>query len=164
MTENRFIENFTIGEIKNEKMAAIYQYWLNIKGDKLMPARRDINPSDIPRLLPHITLVRLEDDRYKLTLVGSENIKAYGAEVTGKYLDEIPSLYKDAKERYDWLVENKRPYIYEGQLNWSKKNYLDYSIIGFPLSANGIDVNALMFAGFYYFPKDRRTSDPLLDQ
>lgn len=165
MTGNIFTDNFTVSDIKDERMASIYQYWLDIKGDKLMPARRDINPSEIPTLLPHITLVRIEESgRYKLSLVGSENVKAYGAEVTGKYLDEIPLLYQDAKHRYDWLVENKRPYIYEGKLNWSEKNYLDYSIIGFPLSANGDDVNALMFAGFYYFPREKRTFQSVLSE
>ena len=158
MEGTKFTESFSIDDIDIDEMVEIYQYWLDVKGDKLMPSRADINPVDIPKLLPNITLARVEDDgRYKITLVGSKNVNALGVELTGKYLDEIGPLYDDAKWRYDWLVENKRPYIYEGKHNWSEKNYLDFSVIGLPLSENGEDVNGMMFASFYYFPNDQRT-------
>ncbi len=151
MSKNKFIDRFEIADISIDKMKCIYKYWLKIKGDKSFPSREDINPADIASVLPHITLVRVENDgRYKLTLVGSENVRANGEDVTGKYLDEIPLLHNVVKERYDWVVENKKPYIYQGDLKWSKKSYLDYSIIGLPLSNDNDNVDGIMFAGFYY--------------
>lgn len=156
MSESKFIDQFEVDDISNDKMRSIYKYWLKIKGDKNLPSRDDLNPVDIKPVLPHITLVRVEEGtgRYKLTLVGSENVKANGEDVTGKYLDEIPRLHKYAKDRYDWVVENKRPYIYQGDLLWSDKDYLDYSIIGLPLSNDNEKVDGIMFAGFYYNPSD----------
>ncbi len=151
MSKNKFIDQFEVDDISIDKMKCIYKYWLKIKGEKSFPSRDDINPADIPAVLPHITLVRVEDSgRYKLTLVGSENVKANGEDVTGKYLDEIPLLKKYAKERYDWLVENKKPYIYQGDLKWSTKRFLDYSIIGLPLSNDNEKVDGIMFTGFYF--------------
>lgn len=156
MSNGKFIDDFEISDISNVKMKSVYEYWLKIKGDRLIPSREDINPAEITSVLPHITLVRVEmpSRRYKLTLVGSENVKAVGADMTGKYLDEIPLLKKYAKERYDWVVKNKRPYIYQGNLKWSEKDYLDYSILALPLSNDNDDVNGIMFAGFYYYPNE----------
>lgn len=155
MSKSRFIDQFELENISIDKMRCIYEYWLKIKGNKELPSRGDINPADITAVLPHITLVRVEEDgRYKLTLVGSENAKLAEENVTGKYLDEIPLLHQYAKERYDWVVENKKPYIYQGDLKWSEKEYLDYSIIGLPLSNDNEKVNGIMFAGFYYYPDD----------
>lgn len=158
MSESRFIDQFEVDDISIDKMRCIYKYWLKIKGSKALPSRDDINPADITSVLPHITLVRVEEDgRYKLTLVGSENVKVAEEDVTGKYLDEIPKLHKYAKERYDWVVQNKRPYIYQGDLMWSEKNFLDYSIIGLPLSNDNEQVDGIMFAGFYYYPDNENS-------
>lgn len=163
MSDGKFIDEFEIDDISNDKMRCIYEYWLKIKGDRSIPSREDINPADITSVLPHITLVRVEEGtrRYKLTLVGSENVKVTKGDMTGKYLDEIPLLHKYAKERYDWVVENKRPYIYQGELNWSEKEYLDYSIIGLPLSNDNNEVNGIMFAGFYYYPNGHDTEEAI---
>lgn len=154
MSDGKFIDDFEVSDISNVKMRSVYEYWLKIRGDRSIPSRADINPAEIASILPHICLVRVEEgtSRYKLTLVGSENVKAMNSDLTGKYLDEIPELQKYAKERYDWVVENKRPYIYQGGLDWSPKDYMEYSIIGLPLSNDNDKVDGIMFAGFYYYP------------
>ena len=162
MSRNRFIDQFDAASITIDKMKCVYEYWLKIKGEKNIPSRDDINPAEITAVLPHITLVRVEESgRYKLTLVGSENIKVAEENVTGKYLDEIPLLYEYAKDRYDWVVENKRPYIYQGDLKWSEKDFFDYSIIGLPLSNDNDTVDGIMFAGFYYYADDDQNHDAI---
>lgn len=162
MSKSRFIDQFELENISIDKMRCIYEYWLKIKGNKELPSRDDINPADITSVLRHITLVRVEENgRYKLTLVGSENAKVAEENVTGKYLDEIPLLHQYAKERYDWVVENKKPYIYQGDLKWSEKEYLDYSIIGLPLSNDNEKVNGIMVAGFYYYQDDDESHDAI---
>jgi hypothetical protein len=163
MSDGKFIDDFEIDDISNVKMRSIYEYWLKIRGDRALPSREDINPADITSILPHITLVRVEESprRYKLTLIGSENVKVTDGDLTGKYLDEIPLLHQHAKKRYDWVVENKRPYIFQGELNWSRKEYLDYSIIGLPLSDDNEEVEGIMFAGFYYFPDDEANQEAI---
>ena len=156
MSENNINPDFTVDDMSDPKMRVLYEYWLSIKGDKFLPSRADFEPTKVPQALTHITIINVEEDprRYKLVLVGSENVKAFGSEVTGKYLDEIPLLHKHVNDRYDWLVDNKRPYIYHGQLLWSEKTFLDYNMLGLPLSSNGTDVDKLIFAGFYFFPKN----------
>ncbi len=110
-------------------------------------------------ILPHVSLVDVEyaPGRYKFRLVGTESVKAMGHDVTGKYLDELPMLDRYLKDRYDWMVENKRPYIYSDKLKWSEKSFLNYSTISMPLSRNERDVDIILFGMFYHFPKDKQT-------
>ena len=63
-----------------------------------MPSRADIDPVDIPRLLPDVMLVeRFADGRYRYRLIGTENSRAHGMNATGRYLDEIVFEGPDAK-------------------------------------------------------------------
>jgi len=127
-----------------------------------MPARSDFNPAEIKSILPYIAMARVERNprRYQLTLVGTDTVSAMGEDITNKYLDEVPLLLHNAKERYDWIVENKRPYIFAGEAEWSDKSYLNYYSIALPFSENENDVDRIMWGGIYYYPDDNRTIWP----
>ncbi|MBL4801949.1 MAG: PAS domain-containing protein [Emcibacter sp.] len=154
-----FRYNFTVNDLPNDVLRKIYQYWLGMKRDRIMPSRADLKPEEILSLLPYISLVDVEPEtkRYKMRLIGSETVKAMSADMTGKYLDEVPLIEALLKQNYDWLVEEKQPYLNFDKLRWSSKSYLEYYALGMPLSENGTDVNMLMFGMFYQFPLEKRT-------
>jgi hypothetical protein len=54
-----------------------------------MPARKDIDPVDIPDLLPHLQLVEAVDGRFRFRLCGTAIVAAYDVDMTGKYVDEF---------------------------------------------------------------------------
>ena len=55
-----------------------------------MPRRADLDPTEIPRLLPDVMLVDvLETGRYRYRLIGTRNARAHGVNATGRYLDEV---------------------------------------------------------------------------
>ena len=57
-----------------------------------MARRADIDPTDIPKLLPHVMLVEVLASsryRYRYRLIGTENAEAHGMNATGRYLDEV---------------------------------------------------------------------------
>ena len=56
-----------------------------------MPSRADIDPVDIPKLLPDVMLVERDHDdgRHRYRLIGTENTRAHGVNATGR-LDEVP--------------------------------------------------------------------------
>ena len=87
-------KKFTRDDLPNPIMRDIYQYWLDMKGDRLMPSRADLNPIEITKLLPHLSLIDVEHKtgRYKFRLIGTETVNVLDMDPTGKYLDEIPQI------------------------------------------------------------------------
>lgn len=152
-------ENYSLEKLPNNILRGIYQYWLDMKGTRSMPSRADLNPVDIVRLLPNISLVNVENNprRYKMRLVGTESVKAMGFDTTGKYLDEYPGVERILKQKYDDLVNSKMPYFTSDKLKWIDKTVLNIKVIGLPLSSDGQNVDILMFGVYYQFPTEVRT-------
>src|SRR5580704_7994380 len=77
-----------------------------------MPGRADIDPIEIPKLLPDVMLVERDDNgRYRYRLVGTENAQAHGMNATGRYLDEVlpgPEYKDHVIALYDECVAARR--------------------------------------------------------
>ena len=69
----------------------LYDYWLGCAAGHDMPSRTDINPAQISRLLPYITLIDLNADigRSTVRLAGTRLRDVYDREITGLCLDEL---------------------------------------------------------------------------
>jgi hypothetical protein len=71
----------------------LFDYWIRAAGGRKMPARSDLDPLQLARLLPHLGLIDvragLEQACYRLAGTGLRDI--YGQEITGKRLDELCS-------------------------------------------------------------------------
>jgi hypothetical protein len=122
-------------------------YWRSKRGGRSMPARRDIDPVEMPKLLPHIQLIDImPDGRSRYRLVGTLLVKAYGRDYTGKYAGE---LY-DGK-RGQSIVEHHRAVCVAGQPAFVRSRYItekDADLIAnrlyLPLSDNELDVNMIL--------------------
>ena len=75
----------------------LFAYWRRIKGDQLVPNRRDFDPIEIPKLLPHLILVEVVrddiDDRFedfRFRLIGTHVEERMRDRYTGRRLSEIP--------------------------------------------------------------------------
>ncbi len=77
-------------------LAQVLEYWLRRRGERALPRRRDIDPLDLPKLLPHLQLVETAGGRFRYRLVGTRIVRAFGRDHTGAYLDE---LYPDDRGR-----------------------------------------------------------------
>src|SRR5262249_47451120 len=51
-----------------------------------MPARSNLDPAEIPALLPHLTLVDRLDDRFRFRLVGTAIVADFGRDPTGTFI------------------------------------------------------------------------------
>ena len=69
----------------------LFDYWLRSAGARPMPARSDLDPLKVPRLLPHIGLIDVRDgvDNASFRLAGTRLHHIYGQEITGKRADEV---------------------------------------------------------------------------
>ncbi|PCI31949.1 MAG: hypothetical protein COB54_08730 [Alphaproteobacteria bacterium] len=162
LNDGILIDKFSIDNLPNDILKGIYQYWLDMKGDRIMPSRADLHPADIVRLLPNISLIDVEPKthRYRMRLVGSETVRAMDKDITGKYLDELPEIERHLKERYDWIVRQKRPYYISDKLLWSKKSFLTYYSVGLPLSNDGQNVDIIMFGSYYHLAHEEQKEFP----
>jgi len=150
------INNFVIDDISDNTLKDIFAYWLAMKDALIMPSRRDLNPADIVALLPHISLIDVgsPSGRYRIRLLGTKVVEALGKDITGKYIDECPDIETCLKPRYDWIVENKRPYLIFDKLKWSHKSFLEFCSVGMPMSSDGRQVDIIMYGSCFYFPQN----------
>jgi hypothetical protein len=77
------------GRIGDSTLIALYRYWDERRGTRFAPARRDIDPADIPKLLPHLLLVEILDGRYRYRVCGTEVERHFGCSMGGKCVDEL---------------------------------------------------------------------------
>jgi hypothetical protein len=66
------------------------EYWRSVLNGRTMPARSDIDPAGMRRLLPHVFLIDVVDrpPRFRWRLVGTRIGDMEHAEYTGKWLEE----------------------------------------------------------------------------
>ena len=71
----------------------MYDYWQGKRAARRMPSRRDIDPVDIPRLLPNILISEVvaapAGVRYRYRLAGTAVARAFGRDPTGHFVDEL---------------------------------------------------------------------------
>jgi hypothetical protein len=129
-------------------LGAALTYWRAKRGSRSMPARRDIDPVEMPKLLPNLVLIDHVDDRYRFRLVGSELVYAYGRDYTGHYADEFftGSRAKNIIEVYGIVQDARRPAFMRSRYETTKDINLIANRLYFPLSADDRDVNMILGA------------------
>ncbi len=77
-------------QIDDPILLELYCYWSGLRGDRKTVSRSDVDPIDIPHLLPYIILAECYDggQRIKFRLTGSDIAFAQGSDLTGRYLHE----------------------------------------------------------------------------
>jgi len=71
----------------------LFDYWLQAAGPRQMPARSDIDPQGVTKLLPNIGLIDVTDglDEATFRLAGTKLHDIYGREITGQRVGQILS-------------------------------------------------------------------------
>ena len=69
----------------------LFDYWLETAGARTMPARSDLDPLKVPRLLPSIGLIDVRSglDEACFRLAGTRLHEIYGQEITGKRASDV---------------------------------------------------------------------------
>lgn len=79
-----------VQQLGDPRLVELYRYWQARRGPRFAPRRVDIDPTDIPRLLPHLLLVDISaDGRPRFRLVGTEVERHFGCCMTGRHIDEL---------------------------------------------------------------------------
>jgi hypothetical protein len=144
-------------DFRSEKLRALYRYWDSKRAGRLMSERRDIEPTEIPSLLPHIALIGVEAAPRRLyyRLIGTHLTEALGRDNTGKYFEEAfqGQVLEDITHVYDAVITSCAPIRYFGQALYSKNEYREYESVHLPLSQDGKTVS-IVLVGQEYFLDD----------
>ncbi len=91
----------------------LYDYWLQAAGSRCMPARSDIDPFKVPKLLPSVGLIDVADglNEARFRLAGTHLHDIYGEEITGKRIDRVfaGACSRYWQEVHDWVVNRQAP-------------------------------------------------------
>ena len=143
--------------ISEPRILELHAYWERIAAGRRMPSRKDLDPADLPRLLPHLMLVDVQPgDRYRYRLIGTENVFEHGIDATGRYVDEVvPGLeYKEhVLKLYGECVRERRPVYSESEflspVGFKTERLLKVLLL--PLSEDGETVNMVLVIQIFAF-------------
>jgi hypothetical protein len=124
-------------------------YWIDKRGDRLLPGRRDIDPVEIPRkILPNLQIIEVVDGgaRFRYRLIGTATVEAYGEDFTGRYADEMfPADLRDFIHGiYGQVCGSKAPLYLKNRYVTSKNFKLASKRIYMPLSDDNVHVHHIL--------------------
>jgi hypothetical protein len=145
------------------RLEQAYRYWQMKASGRPMPSRADIDPTEIPKLLPDVMLVELaENDRYRYRLIGTRNAEAHGMPATGRYLDEVipgPKYRAHVIALYDETVQRRRA-LYSECLFFAVRpeaTQRHTKVLFMPLSLDGVAANMIfVIQVFLYIDQETR--------
>lgn len=133
-----------------------YAYWRSLRTRaQHLPARSQINPADIPRLLPWINLIEVHreagDLRYRHRLVGTGIVDVRERDGTGQWFEDLydSATIRKLRGTIDPVVADGHPRILHGNLGITGKAFMDYQSLILPLAEDGTTVDMLMGISVY---------------
>jgi hypothetical protein len=126
----------------------LFDYWVEKSRAGGMPGRRDIAPADIPRLLPHVSLLDVLPDSggFRYRLAGSRLREVFDREVTGTI---ISAASEGGKAGY-WFMAHERVVKSARPVNGAmrgarqSKEHLVQFWLRLPLSTRGDGVDMIL--------------------
>ncbi|HUN47384.1 MAG TPA: PAS domain-containing protein [Stellaceae bacterium] len=127
-------------------LAETLAYWRRQRGERAMPSRRDIDPIEIPKLLPHLQLVEVIGARFRYRLIGTALAQAFGRDYTGAYPEEVSSAARaEAVCRiYRLVQEKRRPVFLRSSYVGAKNVDLIVNRLYLPLADDDRAVNMIL--------------------
>ena len=150
--------------IDHPALRALFDYWSGRRDGSGLPARRDIDPLDIPQLLPHLMLIDVTlpgqvpakrsgdcvpELRYRL--VGTALVRHMGRDTTGLTVGEayIGTDWEKIHEDYLYVVSRGRPCLRHNQGVGKDSRTFDYQRLLLPLASDGGCVDMILAAAFW---------------
>jgi hypothetical protein len=138
-------------------LGAALAYWDGKRRGRPMPQRCDIDPLELRPLLSHLQITEVIDggSRFRYRLVGTAIVEAFGAEFTGRYVDELMSGDRDSFVHacYRAVCASRRPAFVRSKYATTKNIDLTANRLLVPLSEDGAGVNQILGALTFEFAR-----------
>lgn len=141
--------------INPEPLVRLYDYWLSKSKEGRIPSRAQIDPLDVPELLPSIFLVDVswqnDEPDFRFRLVGSKITEIVGSDPTGQ---TFSSFYNEANlepmiEIYSGVARRGEPFVNNSSAPFSDKDFVKLARLLLPLSEDTMRID--MILGSLYF-------------
>ena len=142
-----------VPDIVHPKLRQLYEYWDGKRGDRLMPARADIDPLDMRFAIGNVILIDvIEGDplRFHIRLHGTNLSERVRFDLTGKMLDEMPwtEFRNLTQASFTKVATTREPiHAHRDRILDSRRRY--YETIILPLSSDGVRVDRILCGLFY---------------
>lgn len=142
-----------LAEIKDERLRRLYAYWLDKRGERRFPARRDLDPVDFIYVLGNVMLidVRHEPLRFRFRLYGTGLLDRHRAiDMTGKDLEEHPRPEFRAYLRQQWSETIARGAPTHGFFDrLVDEDLRRFESLRLPLSSDGTTIDMLLVCAVF---------------
>jgi hypothetical protein len=147
----------TLEQIESVIVRQVADHWLGLRGARPFPARADLTPKNLNRLLRHIILIKVIDEGadYEFRIVGDVQVQAYGESFANMRLSQIaakhPKFAEGLKLFYDGVRMGRMPFAYRG---WIGRDMPDtrfsyHECAFFPLGPAEDVVDHILVVGVY---------------
>ncbi|HEX9449046.1 MAG TPA: PAS domain-containing protein [Dongiaceae bacterium] len=139
--------------LRDQRLASLFDYWKGKAGDRQMPAYRDIDAVEMKTWLGNLVVVEFTDSlfNYRIRLEGTNIEQFYGDRRTGHGVEIVTSAdERDLLMRqYRPVFEHGRPAYYEAAFENSYGIYSHQAKLLLPLSDDGHTVNMILAAIYF---------------
>lgn len=154
---------FDPGILPNSKLRRLYDYWRSRCGAGAYPSRRDIDPIDIPDLLPNIFLLDVVGDAqdFVFRLAGTLVEDAFSMPLRGKSIAEIQKAAGTPipVAHHVEVARGGGPRYREGEMRVAGRDHWKIHRLLLPLASDGRSVDVLM-GGAVFLLGDRVNEMP----
>jgi hypothetical protein len=130
------------------RLRALKRYWDDKRGSRAIPARADLDPVDIPELLPYILLVDTAETlaEFHYRLIGTEACKGFDRDRTGVRFADLPRTesFDEIFGGYWRTFLERTPQYYHGSLSSTDEDPMQFSRLTLPLSRDGNHVDMIL--------------------
>jgi hypothetical protein len=99
-------------KIKRVELLDILDVWDELRGERDMPREGEMGPIELAPFLQNLMLVDVHypGPRIQYKQVGLELERVYGKTISGKFLDEMPKMFRRfAEPAYTKVLDEKEP-------------------------------------------------------
>jgi hypothetical protein len=130
-------------DLRDPVVLEILNYWYAKRGARKMPSPKDIDPVDFARHMPHLMMIQVDYDPFRLTyrLIGEEVAHSHGINLRGHPVtdanEHTPNLGTVLHELYKAVATLRRPIGVGGAMEFGGRGHMTFEAAYMPLSTDG---------------------------
>lgn len=147
MVEQYYSRILPLSDIKNPKIQLAYDYWLEVRNGREMPARADLRPEDMKDVLGEVAMIDVSYDPrdFRYSLFGTTIAGVYGYDMTGK---SVRQLKPEGAVEIIWsileeVLETRTPGFHAIGFEIDCRR-IEYERLTLPLSSGGRRIDKLL--------------------